>query len=384
MSTPIFIQNQKEFESLSHHLSGLTTIALDTEFDNNHFAYGFTLCLIQIATPSGDCFLIDPFTVSDLNSLWKILENPTIEKVLHDSGEDMRLFYLYGCRPKNIFDTSVACKLLNFEKIGLGSVLNEVFGIESNKKKQQSNWLKRPLIDLQLEYAANDVIHLLSLRDTLAQQLQNQQRWQWFGESMKFLETKTYASKPKTTFLSHKELKELSPFHQHILNELYRFRDEQAQIIKKPVYQVISEKILYDILYQPDTLLEWMNLKGIHYRIQNPFIAHKITEVYQQAFKAAQQANMPATKLSLTGPQVMVIQQRTSRHNSLKESIFLPIKRWIEQQHGSLLTPYILSNEMINILISGESKLSEIGPLYQQSIIKQAADALAIDLSDFE
>ncbi|MFC7667929.1 hypothetical protein ACFQT0_11430 [Hymenobacter humi] len=35
-------------------------------------------------------------------------------------------------------------------------------GFEVDKGEQKSNWLKRPLTDAQMEYAANDVLYLLS------------------------------------------------------------------------------------------------------------------------------------------------------------------------------------------------------------------------------
>lgn len=382
MSIPIFIQSQEEFIRLTEHLNRLEGFAIDTEFDNNHYAYGFKLCLLQIATPDA-CYLIDPFEIQDLSPLWRVLENPNVEKVLHDSGEDMRLFYLHGCSPRGIFDTSIATKLLNFEKIGLGSVLSEVLGIESNKKKQQSNWLKRPLLPQQLEYAANDVIYLLKLREIFTERLQAKNRWEWFQQSMLFLEQKNYAPKTKNTFLSFKEQKEFHPFDQHILNELYRFRDEQAQRISKPVYQVIPESIIYEILQQPAVLDDWMLLKGINYRIQNELVAEKFKAIYEQAQRIAEDSQLPKFKRQLSRQEVVEAQQRATRHNALREGVFLPIKRWIEQEYSLLFAPYILSNEIISQLISGEAKLSEIGPIYQQNIIKEAASALEIDISAF-
>lgn len=382
MPIPLFIQHQQEFESVAEQLSHVPAFAIDTEFDNNHYAYGFTLCLIQIAT-SDACFLIDPFDVKDLSPLWRILENPAIEKVMHDSGEDMRLFYLHGCAPRNIYDTSVATKLLSFEKIGLGSVLSEVLGVEFSKKKQQSNWLKRPLIPLQLDYAANDVIHLLALRDALTERLKQQNRWEWFKQSMPFLEQKNYAPKSRTTFLSTKEQRDFSPSDQYILNELYRFRDEQARLIAKPVYQVFSEQIIYDILQQPAVLENWMQLKGIHYRVQNEAIGQQLKETARKATIAAQELGLSQQKTRPTPQQLAEMQRRATRHNSLRDGVFLPMKRWIEQKYGTLFVPYVLSNETISNLISGDSKLGDVGPAFQQAIIKEAAEALEIDISEF-
>jgi ribonuclease D len=383
MSIPVMIQTQEEFEKVVKHLSGLEAFAIDTEFDHNHYAYGFTLCLIQIAAPD-TCYLIDPFSIPDLTSLWRVLEDERSEKIFHDCGEDLRLLHLHGCSPRNIFDTSVAAKMLSFEKIGLSSVLNELLGVESSKKKQQSNWLKRPLLPLQLEYAANDVIHLLALRKLFAERLQAQDRWEWFEQMMRVVEQKDYSPKPKETFLSPKEQRDLTPFQQYILNELYRFRDEQAKYINKPHYQVFPEQLVYQVMQTPMVLKDWMNIKGIHYRIQNESVAERFRAVLEQAETTAKERSLSTQKQSPTSQEVAEWQRKAARYNRLREHVFLPIKRCIEENYGSHFAPYILSNETISSLISGDIKLSEVAPAFQQHIIRDAAQALNIDISAFE
>jgi len=382
MQSHQYIQTAAEFQRIITQLENASAFAIDTEFDNNHYRYGFSLCLIQIATIDA-CYLIDPYLVTDLSALWGILENPRIEKIFHDCGEDMRLLYLQGCKPQNIFDTSVAVKLLGFEKIGLGSVLNEVLGVEFDKKKQQSNWTLRPLTPQQLDYAALDVVHLIELRNLLAQRLQSQKKREWFEQMMQIVEQKNYAIEPKTTFLNTKEQRDYSPFDQYILNELYRFRDEQAQRINRPVYQLIPEKIILDIVHQPDTIDEWLNLKGIHHRLANSASATAIKKTYETAYNTAQNLGLSKQIQRLSAEELARFQKRANHHRDVKEKVFMPIKRQIETQHGPLLTPYILSNEIINTLVVGGQKLTDIAPPYQQNIVKEAAETLQIDITAF-
>jgi len=126
-----------------------------------------------------------------------------------------------------------------------------------------------------------------------------------------------------------------------------------------------------------------MSLKGIHYRIQNELVAEKFKAIYEQAQKAAEEAQLPKFKRQLSKQEILESQQRATRNNALRDGVFLPIKRWIEQQYSLLFAPYVLSNEIISQLISGEAKLSDIGPVFQQNIIKEAASALEIDISAF-
>lgn len=379
---PLYIQTQTAFEEVVCQLQHHDTIAIDTEFDNNHYRYGFTLCLLQIATADA-CFLIDPYELSDLSSLWEVLENPLIQKIFHDCGEDMRLLYLHGCRPKNIFDSSVAVKLLAYERIGLGAVLKDVLDVDFDKKKQYSNWTLRPLSDGQLQYAAQDVLYLHALRQILAQQLQERGRWEWFGQSMQLLEQKNYALEPKKTFLSHKEQKELSPFDQYILNELYRFRDEQAQKVNRPVYQVIADTVLYQILQQPATLKNWTNLKGVHHRLLNFVVAKALGQCYSEAHTTATTQGLSKSLTRTPQTEREHTQQRLRMQRHLKEDIFMPIKKQIELLHGPQLTPYILSNDLINTLASGTQKLAEITTAHQRQIIQEAAATLRLDISAF-
>jgi ribonuclease D len=379
---PIYIQTQTAFDEAVAQLERHPAIALDTEFDNNHYRYGFTLCLLQIATTDA-CYLIDPYEVSDLSALWKVLENPQIEKIFHDCGEDMRLLRLHDCRPKRIFDTSTAVKLLGYERIGLGSVLSEVLGVTFDKKKQYSNWTLRPLTEAQLLYAAQDVLYLGALREELYKQLNAQNRWEWFEQSMQFLEKKNFSIEPKTTFLSHKEQREYPPFDQYVLNELYRFRDTQAQRVNRPVYQVISDGILNQILHNPAILKNWTTLKGIHHRLLNAPTAAALDRCYREAQATATTMGLSKNLQRAPQAEIALTQERLRRQRYLKEDVFMPIKKQIESQYGLQLTPYILSNEIINTLVGGQQKLPDITSEFQQNIIKEAAYTLQLDISAY-
>ena len=60
-------------------------IALDLE-TNGFFRYPERVCLIQIATPDGRVFLIDPLALEDMIPLGGVLSDESVEVVLH-SGD---------------------------------------------------------------------------------------------------------------------------------------------------------------------------------------------------------------------------------------------------------------------------------------------------------
>ncbi|MFN4144744.1 MAG: ribonuclease D [Runella sp.] len=289
------IQTPESLEKATQEMQRYGTLAVDTEFDNNHYRYGFTLCMVQMATPDA-CFLIDTLAINNLKPLWELLEEAQIEKVFHDCGEDMRIFYLNSCTPKGIFDTSLAAKILGYEKLSLTNILFEVLYLAPTLDKQRSDWTQRPLTDSQLEYAAYDVIHLLTLRDTLAQKLQNQQLWGTFQQMMQQTEQKDYAPKPKTTFLSVAEQRSFSPFDAYILNELYRFRDQQAQQINRPPYQIIAPAVLHHVLQDASILNHWEKVKGVHHRLRSATAGQMLKDIYNAAVSKAEEAGLSRQK----------------------------------------------------------------------------------------
>ena len=66
----------------------------------------------------------------------------------------------------------------------MAAVLESALGISigKDKKLQRSDWTLRPLSRESLDYAADDVRHLLSLRDTLKSKLCDTGRLGWVLE----------------------------------------------------------------------------------------------------------------------------------------------------------------------------------------------------------
>ncbi len=241
-----------------------TILALDLEFDQNRFTYGFNLCLIQIADGCGTCYIIDPFPIADLQPLLDLLENPAITKIIHHANNDIMLLSKMGCAIKGVLDTDIAAKLLNYERSSLATVLKD-FNIEIDKSQQSSNWNKRPLTQEQLRYAAIDVIYLHRVMHLLIDGLSAQGRTAWLEEENALLEQITYAE-PENPHLKLKEAFRLTYYQQFILQKLYTFRDEMAQFFNKPAAYIIGNEALVQLAADSDVNIhDWLNhTKGIH------------------------------------------------------------------------------------------------------------------------
>jgi ribonuclease D len=86
------VENQKALLECLDSLKDTKEIALDLEFDRDRFAYGFTLCLIQVSDGKMS-WLIDPLTGIDLKPLYRFLEQEVPLKIMHAPGEDLNLLH---------------------------------------------------------------------------------------------------------------------------------------------------------------------------------------------------------------------------------------------------------------------------------------------------
>ena len=136
------------------------------------FRYTQRAYLIQIFRRGAGVFLLDPPELTDFALLQDVLG--TEEWVLHAASQDLPSLRDVGLEPPSIFDTELASRLLGRERVGLGAVVEDTLGITLAKAHSAADWSTRPLPQGWLEYAALDVLHLIDVRDILAEELVEQ------------------------------------------------------------------------------------------------------------------------------------------------------------------------------------------------------------------
>ena len=97
--------------------------------------------------------------------LKKYLENPIYLKIFHSCRSDATvLFNCLNFKIKNVYDIQVAEKIFDEGKIkNYAEIVFKYFSIKLNKSETNSNWLRRPLTEEQIAYAAADVDYLLDI-----------------------------------------------------------------------------------------------------------------------------------------------------------------------------------------------------------------------------
>ena len=148
-----------------------SAVALDTEFMRVS-TYFPKLGLIQLY--DGECVsLIDPLAITDFSPFVALLSNPKVLKILHSCSEDLLVFLQeFDQLPRPMIDTQIMARFLGLgTSAGLAKLAQQYLNVEIDKGATRTNWIKRPLSDIQLQYAAGDVWYLLPLYHILEKEL---------------------------------------------------------------------------------------------------------------------------------------------------------------------------------------------------------------------
>src|SRR6202042_2869502 len=159
--------------------AGSGPVAVDAERASG-FRYGHRAFLVQLRRHGAGTVLIDPVACPDLSSLDAALADT--EAVLHAASQDLPCLAEIGYRPRIVFDTEMAGRLLGYPRVGLATLVEELLGLRLEKTHSAADWSTRPLPEEWLRYGALDVEVLVELRDVLAGQLTEQGKLAWARE----------------------------------------------------------------------------------------------------------------------------------------------------------------------------------------------------------
>ena len=264
MHTPIYLDRSSDVDSFLGGIGDVQRIALDTEGASFH-RFVDRIYLLQLSTRDQTA-IIDPVPIGRPAGLGRLLEDPKVEVVFHDADYDLRLLWQdYGWHIRNIFDTRVAAQLLGLRAFGLAALLERYFGVKLDKKFQRADWSMRPLTPGMLEYAAQDTIHLLELRDRMEHDLDQAGRLDWAREEFALLEgTRWPEEDPANAFLRLKGARDLTRRELAVLRELVPWRDSIARSLDRATFRVIGNEQLLEIARrQPASRDELAAIKGV-------------------------------------------------------------------------------------------------------------------------
>ena len=121
--------------------------------------------------------LIDPVACPDLSGLDAALAGT--EAVLHAAWQDLPCLAELGYRPRPLFDTELAGRLLGYPRVGLAPLVEEVLGLRLAKEHSAADWSTRPLPAEMAALRGAGRGGSRRARDALARQLEEQGKTEW-------------------------------------------------------------------------------------------------------------------------------------------------------------------------------------------------------------
>ena len=197
-----FVETEATFEKLLIDLeSNQETLAIDTERASG-FRYSQRAYLIQIGLSDGPIHLVDPIALSDTLPDWTEQVQPHLNSkpwLLHAATQDLPCLVELGFKSHTIIDTELASRLAGFERVGLGSMVEHLLGLELAKEHSASDWSLRPIPRELIDYAALDVDVLHELWTEIEKSLIEQNKIEWANQefaALQHFEPKKPAAEP--------------------------------------------------------------------------------------------------------------------------------------------------------------------------------------------
>ena len=277
----LWIDQDRSLSELVKRISEEGRLALDTEFHRER-TYFPRLALIQIAWSDGTA-IIDPLACNA--ELIVPLFGPEQTIVFHAAQQDLDvLSHAVGAIPETIFDTQIAAGFLGYSTPSLASLVNSELKISLPKGDRLTDWLRRPLTEGQLTYAASDVDHLLLLHDRLTAQLTQSARMQWAVDACRELREKRVGPPdPTEAWMRQKDVRTMKPRTRGVLASLAEWRERRAMASDVPPRQILPDLALQGISQrEPTTVADLGQARGVDERHTRGAIAQEILDAVRR------------------------------------------------------------------------------------------------------
>jgi ribonuclease D len=234
--------------NLAARLAAHTSIGLDTEFLRER-TYRAELCLIQVSA-GDDAACVDPIAVTGLGALAGPLTAAGVVKVMHASRQDLEVLLPAVGLARPVFDTQIAAALAGFAaQVGYAELVRRLLGVELSKAHTRTDWSRRPLSPEQIEYALDDVRHLIPLKLALEERLAKLGRLPWLAEELVGLaDPGALATEPEEAWRRVKGLRGLDPARERLARGLAAWRERRAMERNKPRGWILDDGALRELI----------------------------------------------------------------------------------------------------------------------------------------
>lgn len=259
---------------------------LDTEFHREK-TYFPRLALVQI-TVGDRIAVIDPLAV-DVSLLNNLLSSSSLA-VLHAAQQDLDvLSHACGEIPSRIFDTQIAAAFLGYSTPSLASLLASFLKAQIPKGDRLTDWLRRPLTEAQITYAANDVVYLPALEERISSELNSLGRMQWAHDACEELRTRPLGPNDvMNAWLRVKDVRGLRGPSRWVAQSLAKWREERAMKLDVPVRHVLSDLVIVSVASRlPKTPSDLAHIRGMDEKLAKGSIGQAILNAVREGLDRA-------------------------------------------------------------------------------------------------
>ena len=280
-----FIKTDEALEAFSQRLKSAKYIGFDTEFVSEN-RYRPKLCLLQVATES-EFVIVDTMEVGNIDCFWKVLCSGDHTTIVHAAREEFLFCYrAIGERPSNFFDVQLAAGFIGMDyPASYGNLVSKVVGETLDKGETRTDWARRPLSDRQMEYALQDVTHLIELYEKIKSRLKRLGREDWVLDEMNTWQgqLETSVNEPqwrRVSGISNMNRKSLA-----IVRELWIWRDAEAKKKNRAPRRVLADDLIAELAKRGSSDMERMRaIRGFENRVARHAIP-EIADAIERALK---------------------------------------------------------------------------------------------------
>ncbi|UJF23700.1 HRDC domain-containing protein [Suttonella sp. R2A3] len=252
------------------------TLFYDSEFVRERSYYP-QLALVQWQV-SGQttAVLCDPL---EQTPPWQALNQHNAPIVMHSGSQDLELIRQEsGTLPQQIRDTQIGFALCHPNlSVSFAELVKHYLDIDVDKSATRSDWIKRPLNNKQLDYAANDVGLLARVYPLLCAELNQLGRLSWWAEECAALKRAAVQHQLSQPWYKLRRAPQLKGRETAVAALLHQIREDLAREHDQPRRRILDDGIIVDIAKSApqhiEDLAEHLKPKHLLFTRQNELIA---------------------------------------------------------------------------------------------------------------
>ena len=248
MTEAIWIDHSDELAALARVLEAQTSIGVDTEFLRERTFFP-KLCLLQLSA-AGQIWCVDTLRVGSLEPLMPSLTAAHARKLIHAARQDLEAVYLTAKRVVSpVFDTQIAAACIGLKpQVGYADLVKTLLNVIIPKGQTRTDWSMRPLTRAQLEYAADDVLHLEAIAIELTGRLRALGREHWVREDCLGLEDRRlYEPDAAFAWARLRGVSQLPPAPRARAKVIAMWRESAARERNLPRAWILSDAAIFSI-----------------------------------------------------------------------------------------------------------------------------------------